>query len=159
LPSHVSMLTGVVPNKHGVFWNDDLPLTEPVYPKFPTLFEVAHAAGLSTALVSGKGKFKELAKPGSVDWPRITDSKDDSAVTDDPSSRHIPGMLTGHGIRRNSDLTLAGPKVDINTEDTFATTCWLLGLRPLKPNIDGKPVRQVLDKPELLQADSAQNAR
>src|SRR2546423_9889575 len=45
LPSHVSMLTGVVPNKHGVFWNDDLPLTEPVYPKFPTIFEVAHAAG------------------------------------------------------------------------------------------------------------------
>src|SRR5439155_23571961 len=66
LPSHVSMLTGVIPQRHGILWNDDIPLKTPVYPKFPTLFDIAHAAGYSTALVSGKGKFKEFIRPGSV---------------------------------------------------------------------------------------------
>src|SRR5215218_1539354 len=61
LPSHVSMLTGVIPQRHGIMWNEDLPLERPVYPKFPTIFELAHNAGYSTALISGKGKFKEIA--------------------------------------------------------------------------------------------------
>ena len=34
LPSHTSMLTGVVPIKHGIQWNSDLPLKNPVYPAF-----------------------------------------------------------------------------------------------------------------------------
>src|SRR5262245_52214053 len=42
IPSHVSMLTGVVPRRHEIEWNKDLPLSEPVYPKVPTLFEIAH---------------------------------------------------------------------------------------------------------------------
>src|SRR5258708_26304566 len=31
LPSHTSMLTGVIPRNHGVEWNKDLPLSHPVY--------------------------------------------------------------------------------------------------------------------------------
>src|SRR4051794_8442370 len=54
LPSHVSMLTGVTPQKHGIVWNEDLPLQTPIYPKYPTIFELAHAAGYTTALISGK---------------------------------------------------------------------------------------------------------
>src|ERR1700728_1158685 len=44
LPSHVSMLTGVTPVKHGIQWNADLPLMHPVYPAYPaypTLFQLA----------------------------------------------------------------------------------------------------------------------
>src|SRR3954470_7464473 len=37
LPSHISMLTGVTPEAHGIHWNEDLPLREPVYPSFPTV--------------------------------------------------------------------------------------------------------------------------
>ena len=68
LPSHTSMLTGVIPRKHEIEWNKDLPLKEPVYPNFPTLFEVAHRRKYTTAMVAGKSKFNTLAKPGTLDW-------------------------------------------------------------------------------------------
>src|SRR5262245_52972596 len=64
LPSHISMLTGVTPEAHGILWNGDLALKEPVYPNFPTIFELAKRAGLSTAVVAGKVKFSVLDKPG-----------------------------------------------------------------------------------------------
>ena len=64
LPSHTSMLTGVTPERHRVLWNADLP--EPVYPKVPTIFEVAKGAGLTTAMVTGKSKFVSLARPGKL---------------------------------------------------------------------------------------------
>jgi predicted AlkP superfamily pyrophosphatase or phosphodiesterase len=67
LPSHVSMLTGVVPARHGVTWNGDLPAGVARYPKSPTLFDVAKRAGLTTAMVAGKSKFAALARPGSLD--------------------------------------------------------------------------------------------
>lgn len=66
LPSHTSMLTGVTPGKHGIEWNRDLPFTEPVYPKVPTIFEMATKAGYSAAMIAGKSKFSALAKPGTV---------------------------------------------------------------------------------------------
>ena len=74
LPSHTSMLTGVEPIKHGIQWNSDLPLTHPVYPLFPTLFELAKQAHYTTAMAAGKSKFINLAKPGSLDWQFIPDS-------------------------------------------------------------------------------------
>jgi predicted AlkP superfamily pyrophosphatase or phosphodiesterase len=82
LPSHTSMLTGVTPNVHQVFWNQDLPFSEPVYPAVPTLFELAHNAGYSTALIAGKSKFQHLAKPGTLDEVRITASDDDTVSKD-----------------------------------------------------------------------------
>jgi predicted AlkP superfamily pyrophosphatase or phosphodiesterase len=228
LPSHVSMLTGVPPIKHGIMWNEDLPLKAPYWPKFPTLFEIAHNAGYTTALVSGKGKFKEFLKPGTLDWPLVTDAKDDDAVAndaarvirehqpqilfvhfpgsdvvghakgwgsheqlkefetidlgisrilavldelklrehavilltadhggagrthgvDDPRSRHIPWIITGPGIRQNFDLTL-NPTLEVRTEDTFATACYLFGLKA-RADVDGKPVMDVLADRELL---------
>ena len=67
LPSHTSMLTGVTPQKHGIEWNWDLPLKTPVYPLVPTVFELAHKWGYTTAMVAGKSKFSTLAKPGTLD--------------------------------------------------------------------------------------------
>lgn len=75
LPSHTSMLTGVNPNRHGILWNSDLKFAEPVYPNFPTLFEVAHGAGLTTAMVVGKSKFSVLNKPGTIDWASIPEGE------------------------------------------------------------------------------------
>ncbi len=71
LPSHTSMLTGVAPNKHGVEWNRDLPLSEPVYSRVPTIFEMATKAGYSAAMVAGKSKFSALAKPGTVTYSEV----------------------------------------------------------------------------------------
>src|SRR5450432_871465 len=67
LPSHVSMLTGVKPQKHQIEWNHDLPFAGPVYPVVPTIFELAHKAGYTTGMVAGKSKFDVLNKPGTID--------------------------------------------------------------------------------------------
>jgi arylsulfatase A-like enzyme len=66
----------------------------------------------------------------------------------DPRSRHIPWICVGPGLRKGYDLT-RDPALTVNTEDTFATACWFLGLRPKGP-LDGKPVEQVLADRELL---------
>lgn len=225
LPSHTSMLTGVTPERHRVLWNSDLP--DPIYPKTPTIFEVAKAAGLTTAMVTGKSKFDSLARPGSVDWEMVKSATDeevgsravvilrehkpdvlvvhfpgadgaghakgwgspeqidavegvdrsvgvlldaleaagrlDSTVIifsadhggagrshgpNDPRSRHIPWIVNGPGIRKGYDLT-RDATLTVNTEDTFATACWFLGLRA-PGKIDGKAIQQVLEDRELL---------
>jgi predicted AlkP superfamily pyrophosphatase or phosphodiesterase len=66
LPSHTSMLTGVVPVKHGIAWNKEMPFREPVYPAVPTVLEMATQAGYDTALIGGKAKLSTLNKPGTV---------------------------------------------------------------------------------------------
>jgi arylsulfatase A-like enzyme len=84
LPTHVSLLTGVEPIVHGIMWNGDLPLSEPVYPKVPTLFELAKRAGYSTGAVTGKSKFAILNKPGTIDfsyWPDEAKSDDADVVS------------------------------------------------------------------------------
>lgn len=67
IPSHVSMLTGAKPGTHEMEWNHDLPLSKPVYPKVPTLFELARKAGYTTGVVAGKSKFELLNVPDSLD--------------------------------------------------------------------------------------------
>jgi predicted AlkP superfamily pyrophosphatase or phosphodiesterase len=61
---------------------------------------------------------------------------------DDARSRHIPWILSGPGVRRNFDLTRI-ENLEIRTEDTAATVCYLLGLTPASA-IDGKPVLAAL---------------
>ena len=81
LPSHTSMVTGVTPNRHGIYWNEDLPLSRPVWPSRPTVMELATRAGLSTAMVAGKSKFSTLNKPGTITqvWvPSGANAKDDN---------------------------------------------------------------------------------
>jgi phosphopentomutase len=68
---------------------------------------------------------------------------------DDPRSRHIPWITSGPGIRQNYDLTRSAA-LKVVTEDTFATTSYMLGL-PIDPTLDGHPVLQILDRIELLQ--------
>mgnify|MGYP003393968120 CR=1 FL=1 len=65
LVSHVSMLTGLSPARHKIDWNDWEP--EKGFVKVDTIFEIAKKAGLSTAMVVGKEKFRHLLKEGTVD--------------------------------------------------------------------------------------------
>jgi predicted AlkP superfamily pyrophosphatase or phosphodiesterase len=223
LPSHVSMLTGVNPRKHGIEWNEDLPLTTPIYPKRPTIFEMAKQAGYATAIATGKAKFEPLTKPGTLDYqfvPEKSDLETDEPVADraigviarlkpnvlfvhfpaddkaghkygwgspeqlaaieradacvgrilaaieqaglrdstclivtadhggaglthgpdDPRSRTIPWIITGPAVRKKFDLTQIAD-LEVRTEDTCATACWLLGL-PQPAYFDGHPVLQ-----------------
>jgi Type I phosphodiesterase / nucleotide pyrophosphatase len=65
LVNHASMLGGMSPEKHGIYWNENDPDLGLV--KGPTLFSVAHEGSFSTAMVVGKPKFQHLALPDSVD--------------------------------------------------------------------------------------------
>lgn len=65
LPGHASMLSGMIPEKHGVLWG--LPYIGWPGMNGPTLFNVAHDAGLATAMVLGKEKLSYLVLPNSVD--------------------------------------------------------------------------------------------
>lgn len=74
LPSHTSMLTGVGPQVHQILWNDYRPTNGVV--KVPTIFSLAKAQGLKTAMFVGKEKFKHLELPGTIDelvWPQPDD--------------------------------------------------------------------------------------
>lgn len=57
---------------------------------------------------------------------------------DDVRSRHIPWIISGPGLRKNYDLT-RDAALEVRTEDTCATACYLLGL-PQKDYFDGQPV-------------------
>lgn len=230
LPSHVSMLTGVSVERHRITFNDERATTRPIYPNATTIFEVAKAGGLSTALVSGKSKFMALNKPGTIDFlwaPESAKTTDKDVVAsaikvfrehkpqlmflhfpgadtaghakgwaspeqfaaialidealgtlvkemkdlgiydstaiiisadhggsgkthgaNDPRSLYIPWIVSGPGLRQNYDLT-NNRDVTVNTTDTFATACYLLGLKPPE-GINGKPITQIIQRDELL---------
>jgi predicted AlkP superfamily pyrophosphatase or phosphodiesterase len=227
LPSHTSMLTGVTPVRHTIQWNMDLPLMHPIYPAFPTLFELAKQAGYTTGMACGKSKFVALNKPGTIDWvyipttttvedPEVTEhaleiirdhrpevmfvhlpstdtvghaigwATDEQIATieradacigrilalldelslrsstmtiitsdhggaglshgpDDPRSRHIPWIVNGPGIRAGLDLTVYD-RLTVDTEDTFCTACYVLGIQPRRLPLDGKVVMEIFDR-------------
>ncbi|MBE7552931.1 MAG: alkaline phosphatase family protein [Anaerolineales bacterium] len=74
LPSHASMVSGMIPEKHGILWG--VPYIGWPGMNGPTLFSVAHDAGLSTAMVFGKQKMNYLILPNSVDTCFCTDAHD-----------------------------------------------------------------------------------
>jgi predicted AlkP superfamily pyrophosphatase or phosphodiesterase len=65
LPGHASMLSGTIPEKHGILWG--VPYIGWPGMNGPTLFSLAHEAGLSTAMTFGKEKLNYLVLPNSVD--------------------------------------------------------------------------------------------
>jgi hypothetical protein len=107
LPSHTSMLTGVRPEYHKIFWNHHI---EHVYPDVPTIFELARKVKvpggsgderLSTGLVGAKTKFHGLARPGSVDYVDVYKDKEGDNLTVGQSAadmirRHAPRVMFVH---------------------------------------------------------------
>ncbi len=65
LISHASMLSGVLPEKHGIVWG--VPYIGWPGMASPTLFNLAHEAGLSTGMAFGKNKLNYLVFNNSVD--------------------------------------------------------------------------------------------
>lgn len=93
LPSHTSMLTGVGIQKHQIDWNDLVP--EKGLVKVPTIFALARAQGLSTAMIVGKVKFRTLVLPRSVDRFVLPEKPDGATI-----AREFSTMLEG-GFRPN----------------------------------------------------------
>jgi len=90
-----------------------------------------------------------LTKAGMADHTAIILTADHGGAgkghgADDPRSRHIPWIITGPGVVHR-DLT-GLVDLEVNTEDTCATACYLLGLSQL-PYFDGKPVLAAFRNP------------
>jgi predicted AlkP superfamily pyrophosphatase or phosphodiesterase len=79
LISHTSMLTGLCPAKHGVYWNDYIP--ENGIAEGTDLFDLAHAAGLETWMFVGKEKLKQITASTSLTG-FVKGSDRDSELTD-----------------------------------------------------------------------------
>lgn len=131
IPSHVSMLTGVVPANHGVTWDHHV---EDSYPNVSTIFELAKKAGYTTGVVTGETKLIVLTKPGTLDWSHnANENQEDDLGTSGPT------------IRRDFDLALvSGPGID--TMATFATACAALGIAVPEPR-EGRPVMEIFEPP------------
>jgi arylsulfatase A-like enzyme len=69
LPSHMSMVTGVDSDKHGITWNSDR-VAEHGHVTVPTMFGIARGAGLSTAAFFSKTKFHHMEVPNTLDFVR-----------------------------------------------------------------------------------------
>ena len=67
LPSHTSMLTGELPDRHGVLWNN-LASAKRDSVGLPTVFGVARSYGYRTAAFFSKSKFHSLQLPGTLDF-------------------------------------------------------------------------------------------
>lgn len=74
LVAHASMFGGVCPSKHGVDWNDYLPVQG--YALGTDLFDLAHAAGLQTVMHVGKEKLRQLTEPSSLDLFTYVNDRD-----------------------------------------------------------------------------------
>jgi len=96
LPSHTSLLTGTPPEVHGITFNDDGDGGPTIYPNVPTIFEVAKAKGLTTAVFAGKPKFTTFTRPGAVDWSFITPSKPRQFIDDDVIAARAAQAIRWH---------------------------------------------------------------
>ncbi len=74
LPAHSSMLTGLCPAKHGIDWNDYLPRNG--YAQGPSLFEIAHNAGLKTVMIVAKEKLQQITPPENLDVYQFVNDRD-----------------------------------------------------------------------------------
>ncbi len=238
LPSHTSMLTGIVPERHEIYWNYEIPDGQSFHAPYPSLLDLAKSAGYSTAISIGKNKLRAISGEHAVDYGYVPEgyaqnfqvaagaakiiqehrpevmfvhfadvdatghgaqwgsdwqlqaanSADQGIGTiiaalrdagvlgqtvilvtsdhggagnshgpDDPRSRHIPWVICGPNTRQDYDLTRQRELI-INTEDTFATACWLLGI-PVPEDIDGKPITAAFNDPPPPPLESVRDLR
>ena len=76
LPSHTSMLTGLLPEDHGITFNREMGAEENV--SVPTIFEMARDRGLTTAAFFSKAKFRHLQRPDAYDYWQAPGSNADN---------------------------------------------------------------------------------
>ena len=103
LPAHTSMLTGLAPEVHGVYWNYWIPAFGAL--RSQTIFMLAKSNGLSSAVFSGKDKLAYLFPTGSVDhvsFP-LTDPQDWSG-TNVFSARNVAAQAANYFAQRRPQL-------------------------------------------------------
>lgn len=76
LPAHASMVTGTCPAKHIARWNEYVPQNG--YALGTDIFDLTHAVGLRTVLITGKEKLRHITEPGSTDYFGFVDNTDEN---------------------------------------------------------------------------------
>ena len=103
LPAHTSMLTGLAPEVHGVYWNYWIPAFGAL--RAQTIFMLAKANGLTSGVFLGKDKLAYLFPTGSVDtvsFP-LTDPRDWSG-TNVFSARTVAAQAVSYFAQRKPHL-------------------------------------------------------
>ncbi|HEY0711774.1 MAG TPA: alkaline phosphatase family protein, partial [Polyangia bacterium] len=113
LPSHASMLSGMLAEQHHIFHNDG----GPGFITVPTVLTAAKAVGKKVVVVVGKDKLAQLAPPGCCDVFRVAALSDaaviDAAVAEaaagfDLMFVHLPDVdYTGHAFGWMTEIYLS----------------------------------------------------
>lgn len=78
LPAFCSMLSGLTPHQHGIYWDTYDPSRG--FLRATTIFDLAREAGLSTAVFAGKKKLRHLMRPDRVDRFSVSNRTDRSVM-------------------------------------------------------------------------------
>ncbi|RMF00582.1 MAG: hypothetical protein D6768_12455, partial [Chloroflexi bacterium] len=124
LPSHASMLSGMLPEKHGILWG--LPYIGWPGMNGPTLMSVAHDAGLETAMAFGKEKLNYLVLPNSVDelFGELAHDLEVNQAALQMIGDGLPGVLFIH----YPDLDRVGHKFGWMSEQQLQSVTYVDGL-------------------------------
>ncbi len=98
LPSHASMLTGVIVERHGIQGNDDNAAANEKL-LVPSIFDLANQAGISTGMSAGKSKFSMFAKSIDHSWTPAESKTKDEIVGDHAVEiilQHQPRLMFVH---------------------------------------------------------------
>lgn len=101
LPAHTSMVTGLDPQQHGIWWDEYRADYGPV--RFVTALEIVNQSGLDTAMIVAKEKLLHLNRPNSVDYFARTD-KEGYAV-----AATFDAYVKAHGLPDLTFLHLPDP--------------------------------------------------
>ncbi|MBI5769524.1 MAG: alkaline phosphatase family protein [Verrucomicrobia bacterium] len=109
-PTHTTLVTGVTPRKHGVLYNGYVTRQGPGKPtkiepwtdkavlvRVPTVYDAAHAAGLTTAEVD----WVAITRPGTITW-----SFAELPATTDP----LPREMVAAGVLTADELEIAAKR-------------------------------------------------
>jgi predicted AlkP superfamily pyrophosphatase or phosphodiesterase len=102
LPSHTSMLTGELPECHGVLWNNGFSRRSSRI-TIPTVFSEARSHGYTTAAFFSKSKFSHLQQQGTLDfsqapggWFGLWSASKTMADVESHLVAHAPALLFVH---------------------------------------------------------------
>ncbi len=96
LPTHTTMFRSVPPDRHGVLSNT----FNPAACAYPSILDVAHAAGLHTAMFYSWGELRDLASPGSLEFSYLRAPRPDEDI-----DAHLASVAADYLVRERPDLT------------------------------------------------------
>jgi predicted AlkP superfamily pyrophosphatase or phosphodiesterase len=110
LPSHASMVTGLLPENHRVTWNDDI-TSDSTHVGSSTIFDLAQRAGVTTAMFVGKQKLNAITHVGA---PPVLDMPPPGQIWKaDTVAAHLRSYLTAARDQKPGLMLIHLPDIDL----------------------------------------------